>query len=323
MRWVSERFAQGVALALVAVLVWGAQFPIAKSVFAAVDPYHLSALRYGLATLALVPIVVWREGASALRYAGRRWAASSLGVIGMTASPLLVFAGLSLTRAEHAAILISLQPSMTAVVNWLVRGRRPANFTLGCMGVAFAGVVLVVTKGDPALGASRRELAGDGLVVLGALCWVVYTIGAESFRGWSALKFTVLTLIPGSIGLAVATAIAVPLGLARVPSGREVASVGGELAFLAVGGVLLAMICWNAGTRRIGALNAMLLLNLVPIVTFTMRFLQGERFLPIELAGAALVVGALAANNLRLRRAYARGRRPADQARRPAADESR
>ncbi len=303
----SERFAQGVALTLVAVLVWGAQFPIAKSAFAAVDPYHVSALRYGLATLALVPLVAWHEGPTVLRYYGRLWPASLLGVIGMTASPLLVFTGLALTRAEHAAIIVSLQPSMTAVVNWRVRGRRPANFTLGCMLVAFAGVVLVVTKGDPALGMSRREVAGDALVLLGAMCWVVYTLGTESFRGWSALKFTILTLIPGSVGLALAAALAVPFGLAHVPTWPEVASVGAELAFLAVGGVLLAMICWNAGTRRIGALNSMLLLNLVPIVTFSMRFLQGQRFLPVELAGAALVVGALAANNLRLRRRYAHG----------------
>lgn len=302
----SERFTQGVALALVAVLVWGAQFPVAKSAFAAVDPYHVSALRYGLATLALVPIVAWREGVSALRYYGRLQPASLLGVIGMTASPLLVFAGLSLTRAEHAAIIISLQPSMTAVANWLVRGRRPANFTLGCMVVALAGVVLVVTKGDPAPSVSPRELAGDGLVLLGAMCWVVYTLGAERFRGWSALKFTILTLIPGSVGLAIAAALAVPLGLAHVPTWREVTSVGAELAFLALAGVLLAMICWNAGTRRIGALNSMLLLNLVPIVTFAIRFLQGQRFLPIELGGAVLVVGALAANNLRLRRVHAR-----------------
>lgn len=302
----SQRFTQGVALALVAVLVWGAQFPVAKSAFAAVDPYHVSALRYGLATLALVPIVAWREGVSALRYYGRLQPASLLGVIGMTASPLLVFAGLSLTRAEHAAIIISLQPSMTAVANWLVRGRRPANFTLGCMVVALAGVVLVVTKGDPAPSVSPRELAGDGLVLLGAMCWVVYTLGAERFRGWSALKFTILTLIPGSVGLAIATALAVPLGLAHVPTWREVTSVGAELAFLALAGVLLAMICWNAGTRRIGALNSMLLLNLVPIVTFAIRFLQGQRFLPIELGGAVLVVGALAANNLRLRRVHAR-----------------
>jgi drug/metabolite transporter (DMT)-like permease len=228
-----------------------------------------------------------------------------LGLVGMTGSPMLVFGGLALTRPEHAAIIVALQPSITAIADWWLHGRRPARFTLGCMAAAFAGVVLVVTKGDPALQLGRGELTGDLLVLAGAVCWVAYTMGTESFRGWSSLKFTLLTLIPGSIGLAAGTAVLVQLGLARVPAPAEVGAVGPQLAFLAVGGVMLSMLCWNAGTRRIGVLNAMLLQNLVPVIVFAIRFAQGERYVAVELAGAGLVVGALAANNLYLRRKHA------------------
>jgi drug/metabolite transporter (DMT)-like permease len=300
-----SRFATGVALALVAVLLWGAQFPIAKSAFPVVDPYHVSAIRYAAATLLLVPVVAWLEGRGALRYYGRLRPASLIAVIGMCGSPLLVFAGLGLTRPEHAAIIVSLQPSMTAIADWALHGRRPADFTLGCIATAFVGVVLVVTKGDPALALGRGELLGDCLVLVGAACWVVYTMGTERFRGWSTLKLTVLTLIPGSIALVLATAALVALGVARVPGLREAASVGPQLAFLAFGGVALGMICWNAGTRRIGALNSMLMLNLVPVVVFAIGFAQGQRFAPVELAGAGLVIAALAANNLYLRRTHA------------------
>jgi hypothetical protein len=45
----------------------------------------------------------------------------------------------------------------------------------------------------------------------------------------------------------------------------------------------------------------MLMLNLVPVIVFTIRFAQGQRFAPVELLGAALVIGALIANNLYLR----------------------
>lgn len=293
--------ASGAAFALLAVLFWGAQFPIAKSAFAAVDPFHVSAIRYGVATLLLVPIVAALEGPTALRYYGRAWPAATIALIGMAGSPLLVFAGLALTRPEHAAIIVALQPSMTAIADWALHGRRPARFTLGCILTAFAGVVLVVTRGNPALGLGRQEIVGDCLVLVGAACWVVYTMGTERFRGWSALKLTVLTLIPGSIGLVVATAVLVQLGVARVPTAGEVASVAPQLAFLALGGVAAAMILWNAGIQRIGALNAMLMQNLMPVVVFAIGFAQGARFLAVELLGAALVIGALVANNLYLR----------------------
>jgi len=297
-----SQLASGVALAMIAVIVWGAQFPIAKSAFAFVDPYHVSAIRYVLGTALLVPVVAVLQGANSLRYYGRLWPASLLGLIGMTGSPLLVFAGLSLTGPEHTAIIVSLQPSMTAIADWLARGRRPARFTLACIATAFVGVVLVVTRGGVNAAPGRDEWFGDILVLAGALCWVVYTMGTELFRGWPTLKLTVLTLIPGSIGLVLATAALVPLGIAQVPTWSAVQTVSGELAFLAVIGVAASFICWNAGIRRIGALNGMLMLNLIPVVTFTIGYLQGRRFVASELVGAAMVIGALGANNLYLRR---------------------
>ncbi|MCC6609786.1 MAG: DMT family transporter [Burkholderiales bacterium] len=305
-----QQFAAGVALTLFAVVTWGAQLPIAKSAFAAVDPYNVSAIRYVVGTLALVPIAALLEGRSALRFYGRGRAASVLGVIGMTCSPLLVFAGLGLTRPEHTAVIVALQPSMTAIADWLVRGRRPAGFTLACIATAFVGVVLVVTKGAPRLALGHDEFVGDGLVLAGALCWVVYTMGTESFRGWSALKLTVLTLIPGSLGLIAATAALAGLGIAHTPSWTDVRAIGGELAFLSFAGVAASMFCWNAGNQRIGALNAMLLINLLPVVTFAIGFAQGARLQPSELAGGAAVIAALASNNVYLRRTRS-ARRPA------------
>lgn len=297
-----QPLASGAALAFAAVVIWGAQFPVAKAAFASVDPFHVSAIRYGVATLLLAAGMAWRDGRAAFRYYGRGWPAAVVGLVGMTGSPALVFAGLAITRPEHAAIIVSLQPSITAIADWWLHGRRPSRFTLGCIATAFAGVVLVVTKGSLALALGRGEIVGDALVLAGAACWVVYTMGTESFRGWSALKFTLLTLIPGSIGLLIVAAALVPFGLARVPSLVDLRAVGLELAFLALFGVLLSMICWNAGTKRIGALNAMLMLNLMPVIVFAIGYAQGRRFEPVELTGAGLVIGALAANNLYLRR---------------------
>ena len=68
----APQFAVGVAAALIAVVIWGAQFPIAKGAFASVDPVHVTLIRYALATLALAPIFLWREGLGAMPV-GDRW----------------------------------------------------------------------------------------------------------------------------------------------------------------------------------------------------------------------------------------------------------
>jgi drug/metabolite transporter (DMT)-like permease len=300
------RFAQGAAAVLVAVVLWGAQFPIAKHAFAVVDPFHVTAIRYGIGTLLLMLLLAWREGGSALRYYGKFRPALLFGFIGMCGSPMMVFFGLSLSRPEHAVVIIALQPSMTALADWAARGRRPSNFTLACVAVAFVGVLAVVTKGSPVMVLGQGELAGDLLVLLGASCWVAYTMAMESFKGWSALRFTVLTLIPGSLGTFAVTVALVATGKISVPGAPALASIGWELVYLTLGGIVIAMVCWNAGNQIIGALNTMLLVNLMPVVTFAFRFAQGARFEVIELAGAALVIGSLMANNLYLRRVSAR-----------------
>src|SRR4051812_22013394 len=262
------RFAQGFAAVLATAILWGVQFPVAKDAFAAVDAYHVTAIRYALGTVLLIPLFVAQEGRTALDYRGRFWPATVFGLIGMCASPMLVFQGIALSRPEHAAVIVALQPSMAALADWVLRGRRPADFTLACVGVAFLGVVAVVTKGHPSTTFAQGELAGDLLILLGAMCWVAYTMATESFRGWSALRFTTLTIVPGTIGCIVVTAALVAAGKAVVPGTAELLSVWWQLAYLVVFGIVVSMICWNYGNQRIGALNTMLLLNAVPVVTF-------------------------------------------------------
>jgi len=291
----------GVLLAALTVLIWGAQLMVAKRTFGSVDPLHGTALRYCVAAAVLAPLLAWREGVGALNWSGRAPLAWTLGILGMTLSPALVFGGLQFTRPEVAAVIIALQPAITALAQRIFLGRRIQRFTLACIGVAFLGVLAVVTRGQAALSGREGELVGDAMVLAGAACWVAYTMGAERFAGWSNLRLTTLTVLPGTAGAISLAAFAQALGWAQLPDLKAWLSVGWELAYLALLGVLLSMLMWNAAARRLGALNAMLFLNAMPVVTFAIRAALGRQFVPIELAGVAMVVGALVANNLHLR----------------------
>ena len=65
-----QSFAAGLVAGLLAVIVWGVQFPIAKDAFAVVDPFHVTLIRYLIAVLILTPVVLLREGRAALSYQG-------------------------------------------------------------------------------------------------------------------------------------------------------------------------------------------------------------------------------------------------------------
>ncbi len=292
---------KGVLIMLITVLIWGGMFPVAKGALQTLDAFWLSSIRYGIAAPLFVAILCWREGAAALRYRGKFLQAAFYGVVGFSGFSVLVFIGLSRSRPEHAAIIMALQTPIAAFVHWALKGNRPANFTLVCITAAILGVFMVITKGDPAHAFTGGTFLGDLLIFLGAMSWIVYTIGAVSFPGWSALRFTTLTCLPGAAGILAITGIATLSGYASAPAVAMVVSVGWELAYLALLTVVLAVLFWNMAIGYLGALNAMLLGNLVPVVTFAIRILQGHRFETIELAGAGLVVAALIANNLYLR----------------------
>lgn len=299
------QFAAGVVAALIAVVIWGVQFPIAKDVFVAVDPFHVTLIRCATATLVLVPVILWREGWGAMRYYGRFRQAALFGALGMSISPLLVFSGIGLSRPEHAAVIAALQPSMTGLAEWWLRGRRPPPFTIFCIFAALIGVVTVVTRWDLTVHVTPVELLGDAMVLLGMICWIAYVMASEIFKGWSAMRLTVLTLIPAALASLMITMACIAFGWLHFPEEAALRSVGWELAYLSLAGVVLSMVCWNWGNQRIGPLNSVLLISLLPVTTFAVRAWQGYRFAPLEIAGVALVVAALVANNLYQRHARA------------------
>ena len=262
------------------------------------DPFFLGSFRYAVGVLLFIAILCIAEGRQALRYHGRFLPAAVYGLVGFCGFNILVWWGLYFTRPEHASIIMALQTPMTALAVWLTRGLRPTPFTAGCIAVAIGGVLVVVTKGDFAHAFAGGSLIGDLLVFLGAVSWVIYTMAGHHFTGWSPLRMTVLTCIPGTVGLVAINALAVSMGYSELPTLDQVLSVKWQLAYFVIFTVVLGVLGFNNGVKYLGALNAMLMLNLIPIIVFAIEAGLGRSFDAVEIGGAALVIGALVANNL-------------------------
>ena len=204
-----------------AIACWTPLFSIAKRTLPLLDAFALGTVRYALGVALFVALLAAVEGRGALRFDGRWLLASAVGLVGITGFNLFIWIGLGYTRPEHASIILALQSPLTALAVWVLRGQRPAPFTLGCVAVAIAGVVLVISKGDLTNALAGGSLLGDALILLGAISWVTYTLAASRFPGWSPLRFTVLTCIPGAVGLVIANVIAIGVGAAVMPTRRH------------------------------------------------------------------------------------------------------
>jgi drug/metabolite transporter (DMT)-like permease len=296
---------RGAGLLLLAAAAWGGLFPVAMVTLSALDPFHMTAIRYGITAIIFVALLALAEGSQALRLEGRGLRAALLGTAGFAGLGLFLFVGLERSRPEHGAIIMATQPLVAAVVAWLLRGVRPAKATLALLGVALLGVVLVVTKGRFTGVFEGGTGFGDLLMFIGAVSWVIYSLGAADFPSWSPLRYTALTCalsLPAIFGLAT---IATATGYVSTPSAADVESVGWQLAYIIGIASVLGVLSWNAGNKLIGVTNGMLFINFVPVTVFAIRIAQGHHFQPIEFVGAGLVIGALIANNVVVRRAAA------------------
>ena len=293
----------GVALAAGTSLVWGGQFVLGKSALGRVDAFHLTMIRYAIAAVVLLGLLAALEGWNALRLDGRGVRLLALGTVGFAGFNLLVYEGLSHSEPQNAALITALGPLLTALVLWLRARVRPASVTFAALMLALAGVVFVISHGDPASILSGSIGWGDALVLGGVLSFVLYTLGAADFRDFSPLRYTALTAGLGWLPIAAATAVATGTGLEPEPSAGAVWAIAPQLVYITILGAAAAVVAWNAAVGLIGPQNVMLFGNLVPITTFAIEIVRGYRPVVLELTGAGVTIGALVLNNLVTRRA--------------------
>jgi drug/metabolite transporter (DMT)-like permease len=285
---------------LLAVLSWGGMFPIAAAAMTHVDAAHITAIRYGVASLIFLAVLAAVEGVGALSYEGRFGRALLFGSLGFAGFNLLSYVGLQHTTPQHASLIAATLPVLTVLARWRMTGERPAPALLGFIAVAFAGVALVVVGDHPA--AALKGGVGDLLVLVGAIFWVRYTLSAASdFPGWSPLRFTALSAAAGTLTILAIAAAGDVSGVLSPPSGHDLGAAAGGLVYVVVLGAFVAVLGWNAGVKRLGAPNAALFMNLVPVTTFTIEALRGAAPGPMELVGAGITLAALFGANATLR----------------------
>jgi drug/metabolite transporter (DMT)-like permease len=288
----------GALLGTAVGLAWGGQFVVGKSALGTINAFPLTTIRYAVAALLWLGVLAAIEGRRSLRLDGRGLRLFWLGTLGFAGFNLLAYTGLAHARPESASLIVALSPLLTALVLWRRSGKRPATPTLVLLGVALAGVALVISNGNPVSIFDGAIGWGDLLVLGGVFSFVLYGLGAQGFRDFSPLRYTALTAGLGWLSLATATAIAVASGLVDMPSGSQLISVGPQIAYLAIPGAFVAVLAWNGAIKLLGAQNATLFGNLIPVTTFAIEIVRGYRPGAAALAGAAVTVAALVANNL-------------------------
>lgn len=299
-------YSKGVLFCLIATVSWGAMFPVMNSALMHIDPFTFTSLRYLIAGLVFLAVLIWREGRAALDLKGERIGlAWFFGTAGFAGFGFLVFLGQQLAGKEGAltaSITMATQPMLGLLVTWMIRKIAPPIYSFLFILLSFCGVILVVTKGDLLLYIHEpQSLTSNILILLGALCWVTYTIGATFFPKWSAYKYTTVTTGLGLTSVFAINGILYWTGAVAVPSLSGIASILPHLAYMSLIAGFVGVLCWNIGNKILTPLNGVLFMDVVPLTAFIISSLQGVVPANAQLLGGSFTALALVLNNLYLR----------------------
>ncbi|SDY58825.1 DMT family transporter [Bacillus sp. 166amftsu] len=292
----------GSLLCLLAVTAWGFMFPVMASALQFIDPFFFTTFRYGSAAIIFIILLFIIEGKSAFHLEKQAFYLLFYGTVGFAGYGFLVFYGQQLagpSGAIHAAMIQSLMPILALLLQWVLKKKKPQNYTFLCMFCALIGVLLVISKGNiHMLFGAAGHVSTNILMLSGVICWVIYTNGGSHFPTWSPLRYTTLTCLFGSISLVCTVIVLTYMKFISIPTFYTIATVRFELLYMSIIAGVVAVFCWNMGNRLISSINGILFMNLVPVLALIGSIFRGYQIEIIEIIGAIITIIALLCNNL-------------------------
>ena len=273
---------------LFAVTVWGASFIATKVVLQDVSPITVVWLRFSMGVLILGVAVAMRRQFS---FPNRNeWAYFALlGFLGITFHQWLQSNGLQTSEAGTTAWIVSTTPVFMALLGRVVLKERLGWLKIMGILLAFAGVLLVVSKGDlESVSVGRFGAAGDKLILVSAVNWAVFSVlsrrGLKSYPA-GLMMFYVMTL--GWIFTSVT------FFAGTNPSEISNLTFDGWLgvAFLGIFCSGLAYIAWYDALQTLSAAQTGVFLYIEPLVAVVVAFfVLGEPVTVVSLIGGGVIL---------------------------------
>jgi drug/metabolite transporter (DMT)-like permease len=270
-------------------LVWGVNFIVVKAALAVFHPLVFNAVRFALATAAMVAVAL----ASGVRRPGPRdlRALAGLGIVGNTVYQLAYIEGLFRTRAGNAALIMAAIPILVGVLSHVLGHERLSWRDVAGLVLSTAGIACIVVGSGTAV-ALGASLEGDLLVLGATVCWAGYTVGMKPMV--DRLGPTTATAWTMGLGAVPLMLIALP-GLGAQPWDRVTPAAWAAVAYSGLGALVLAFLIWYRGVHRLGATRTALYSNLTPVVAVLVAWaLLREVPTLWQVAGAAGIFGGIA-----------------------------
>jgi drug/metabolite transporter (DMT)-like permease len=282
-------------LALPPVL-WAGNAVVGRLVAPLVPPLALNFLRWALAFLILLPLAwPWLRADSPIWADMRRYAV--LGLLGVGCYNALQYLALKTSTPTNVTLVGSSMPAFMLALGAAFFGQRITSRQVAGAVLSVAGVLVVLSRGEPAHLAQVRFVAGDLYMLLATAAWALYswllTRPDALRRDWAG--FLMAQMVPGLVWAGLFAATETVVSAQSIQWGAPLAAA---IAFIAIGPAILAYRCWGLGVQRVGPNIAGFFSNLTPLFAalLSAAFLGEPPHLYHALA-FVLIVGGIVVNH--------------------------
>lgn len=255
---------------------------------------RVNLLRTVAAAIVLVGVQFWLRGGAwpGMQGGAAVWLAVS-GILGLTIGDQFLFTGYVMLGPRLVSLLMTLAPSMSALVAWVGFGERMSTAGVIGMLVTTAGVASVALGRAPEqaqhTAAERRKGLWFGLAA--ALCQALGMVSAKQglVTGVSALDAQTMRMYAGAASVIPLALFVRHAGLSAPaqPTRRALAILGLGV----VSGPLLGVYFSMLAVEKVPVGVAATLIGLVPVLILpASRIIDGERISTRALVGAIIAV---------------------------------
>lgn len=269
-------------------LIWGVNYSVIKYGTSLMHPLAYNGLRVAISAAAMLTIAaVWGGSPPSRR---DLLLIVALGALGNGIYQIFFAEGIYRTRAGEAALVVGASPALMALFGRMAGVERVTRWSIVGIAISIGGVGLIVLgRASAGTGPEGGTLFGDLLVLVGAICWAIYTILLIPItKRQSGFWIVGLSLVGGSIVLLLAGSRQIlALSWGDVPFGAWMAMLYGSL-----GGLVIAYMLWYRGVKVLGPTRTALFGNLQPLIALLAAWIWlGETPRIWQLIGAAAIVG--------------------------------
>ncbi|MDP3386882.1 MAG: EamA family transporter [Eubacteriales bacterium] len=264
------------------VFIWGTAIVVSKYVLNAARPLTITALRFMIAYLFLLPFAIKRGFKPGISFERKYlW----LGLIGYALSSSLQNIGLQFTSSTMTVLIQSMLPVCTLIfAGVLLKEKATHKKVLGIV-VSISGISIAVFSGIN--GNSANTWYGMLLILISIAFWGAYSVLSKMYLHHEDSVITTIGVFGGGLLFLIPASI-IEILMGNVPVFSFNSILG--LLYLGVFCSALGFLFWNYAIKKIDTTKASLIYNLVPVVGILAATVTGEEIFFMQIVGGVITV---------------------------------